>query len=174
MSHPANTKRRTKTLAELIPGCMNDALAAQGFASAEIVTNWPLIVGSELAGRCEPVKLQWPPRGPASNPSGPKPSATLLVRVESAFVLELQHSAAVVIERINRYFGWACVSALRFRQGPVARRSAAVRRDMAADPDTRARVAAVVGEVGDPRLGEALQRLGEAVAVRQSRTFTGR
>jgi hypothetical protein len=166
MSPPAR-RPRIKTLAELVPGCMSDALAAQGFASSEIITNWTTIVGRELGERSEPVKLQWPARGAAANPAAPKPSATLLVRVESAFVLELQHSSGVIIERINRYFGWACVGALRFRQGPVTRQRKAPPRPLQADPDTRRRVAETVGETEDPRLGEALRRLGEAVATRR-------
>jgi hypothetical protein len=171
---PKPPSKKTKTLAELVPGCMSDALAAQGFANADIVNNWPAIVGPQLAGYCQPVKLQWPPRGPASNPAAPRAQAVLLVRVESAFVLELQHSAAVVIERINRYFGWACVGQLRFRQGPVERPRQTRHLPPEIDEATRAHVAAVVGEVADERLGEALRRLGEAVTMRESRKITAK
>ncbi|GGE34791.1 hypothetical protein GCM10007276_10340 [Agaricicola taiwanensis] len=170
MSQPP-TRRKTKTLAELIPGCMSDALAAQGFANADIISNWPAIVGPQLAGYCQPIKLQWPPRGPASNPGAPRPQAVLLVRVESAFVLELQHSAAIVIERVNRYFGWACVGQLRFRQGPIER-AKPPKAPLQADAATKAHVAAMVGDVADERLGDALRRLGEAVTMRESAKIT--
>jgi hypothetical protein len=40
--------------------------------------------------------------------TGPR-AGTLTVRVEGAFALELQHLGPLVIERINRHYGWACV-----------------------------------------------------------------
>lgn len=171
MSNGTPHRKKLRTLAELIPGCMGESLAAQGFANADIINNWPAIVGPQLAGYCQPVKLQWPPRGPASNPGAPRPQAVLLVRVEGAFVLELQHSAAIVIERINRYFGWACVGALRFRQGPIVREPPR-KAPPTADEPTKAKVAGIVGEVEDARLAEALKRLGEAVLTREKRQIT--
>ena len=44
-----------------------------------------------------------------------------MIRVESAFALELQHLAPVVIERVNAYYGWRCIGKLVLKQGPVRR-----------------------------------------------------
>ena len=58
MNKPARTYPRP--LADLINRCLGEAFAKQGFASADIVTHWPEIVGPEVAAHAEPVKLQWP------------------------------------------------------------------------------------------------------------------
>lgn len=156
-THPRPT--RPRPIAELVAGCLGPALAEQGFADAEILTRWPEIAGSELARRASPVKLQWPARR-----GGTAASATLVVRVESAFALELQQQAPVLIERLNAYLGWGCVGTLRLKQGVVARpapRHAALR---PVDAEAEERVRHRVGGIEDRRLAEALVRLGCEVA----------
>lgn len=43
---------------------------------------------------------------------------TLVLRVEGPMALEIQHSADVILERVNRFFGWSAVGKLAFRQAP--------------------------------------------------------
>ncbi len=43
----------------------------------------------------------------------------LVVRTESAFALEMQHLAPIVIERVNTYYGWRCIGRIVLKQGPV-------------------------------------------------------
>lgn len=170
---PKKRPRAARSLAELAPECLGGALKSQGFANAEIVTRWPEIVGPELAECSEPVRLAWPRRGPAADPAAPAPQATLVVRVEGAFALELQHMAAIVVERVNRYFGWACVGGLRFQQGPVRRPAKGASARPPLDPAIRQQVAGLVQGVEEPRLADALRRLGEAVAANKARKLTG-
>ena len=116
------TKRWAQPLADLVDVCLGEALAKQGFAGSDIVRDWPDIVGEALARRSRPLRIAWPrkPSGVGKRSAPPEP-ATLHVRVESAFALELQHQAPLVIERVNAYLGWACVGRLRLEQGPVGR-----------------------------------------------------
>jgi hypothetical protein len=94
---------RARPLADLVGGTLQAVFARQGFAAVDIVSHWEDIVGPELANRTEPMRLVWPRR------DDPDSSGTLTVRVEGAYALELQHLAPAVMERVNRYFGWACV-----------------------------------------------------------------
>jgi hypothetical protein len=110
---------RAKPVAEYIDRCLGPALAAQGFAASDIIAAWPEIIGERLALHTEPLRIVWP-RSVRDDRGEP---ATLVVRVTGAFALELQHSAPVVIERINTYFGWRCIGRLSLRQGPVPRRA---------------------------------------------------
>jgi hypothetical protein len=159
---PVPKKRRvTRTLAELVPGAMGDALAAQGFANGEILLRWADIAGPELAERSEPIRLAWP-RGGKSEGQGREP-ATLHVQVESAFALELQMQSGVIMERINRYFGWRCVGALKLKQGPAGRRKPAAEPEKVLNPEDEARIAKLTSGMEDERLAQALQRLGRAV-----------
>ena len=58
MHKPARTY--PKPLGDMIDRCLGEVFARQGFASSQLVTHWPDIVGDEIAALAEPVKLQWP------------------------------------------------------------------------------------------------------------------
>ena len=65
-----------RPLAELLNKCLGDTFARQGFASREIVTHWPDIVGHDIAAHAEPVRMPWP-----RNLGGTEP-APVVLRVE--------------------------------------------------------------------------------------------
>jgi hypothetical protein len=153
----ANKPTRAKPLADLVGNALQSAFARQGFAAVDIINHWEDIVGPELAGRTEPLKLVWPRR------DDPTSSGMLTVRVEGAYAIELQHLAPIVIERVNRYFGWACIGRLSMRQGPVTRRQR--RRDAPVEPraETVAEVERDLGSFENEDLKSALARLGALV-----------
>jgi len=156
-------RSRAKPLSDLVSRALQSAFARQGFAAVDIVNHWEDIVGPELAGRTEPVRLVWPRR------DDPDSTGTLTVRVEGAYAIELQHLAPVVIERVNRYFGWRCVGRIAIRQGPVVRRVKAP--DLSIEPEAEA-VAEVERDLGsfeNEGLKSALARLGAFVRSRVTR-----
>ena len=154
---------RVKPLAELIEACIGPAFAAQGFASTDILAAWPEIVGERLGRACQPVKLEWP-RRKRTDADGPTESGTLVVRVEGAFALELQHLAPVVIQRINAHYGWACVGKIVLKQDRVGQRGAASA-TRGIDPARRGEVAKAVSAIEDPGLRDALDRRGIATVA---------
>ena len=87
--------------------------------------------------------------------------ATLVLRVEGPAAIEIQHLAGVIVERVNRFFGWQAVGRIAIRQAPLARRP---KRQPAAPPDPEAarRIAESL-EIADEPLRAALGRLGAAV-----------
>ena len=114
-------------------------------------------MGADIAAHCEPERIRWP------RPAGgdlPEPG-TIVLRVEGPSGIEIQHQSAVVLERVNRFFGWHAVGALRLRQAPLARRKAAT--PIARNAEKEARIAASLTEIADDRLRAALARLGAAV-----------
>jgi hypothetical protein len=155
-------KPQARVLADLVGSVIDPVLAKQGFGEADLILNWDDIAGERLAQFCEPIKLQWPPRGRNSFDAAPEP-ATLIVRVESGFALECQHLSPIIIERINSHLGWRCVGRLALRQGPLQRSE---RQKRAASPPTpQAQSAAETATRGieDEPLREALTRLGARV-----------
>jgi hypothetical protein len=94
------------------------AFARYGFASAGLLTDWAAIAGGDLAACTRPERLRWPRH--AREDGGPPQGATLVLRVEGARALDVQFRAAQIVARINAYFGYAAVAALRLVQGPVA------------------------------------------------------
>lgn len=107
-----------RPLAVTLPKVTRKALGGRGLAEGSLMAEWPEIVGETLAARCLPLKLSF---------ADPKRRAegTLTLQVESAWTLELQHLAPQLIERINQSLGYAAVSRLAFRQGPLPGRPAA-------------------------------------------------
>ncbi|NNM73009.1 DUF721 domain-containing protein [Enterovirga aerilata] len=163
--------KRAAPLAEFLETCLAPTVAKQGFSGTDVVVSWPEIVGERLAAYSQPVKVEWPRR---ANPDAPADPSTLVVRVESAFALELQHLAPVIIERVNAFYGWRCVGRLVLKQGPVVRPA---RPEPLPEPGPaeRARAVEAASEVADEGLRGALERLGSAVlaAERRYRGGTG-
>ena len=150
-------KTYPRPLADLINRCLGPAFAKQGFASADIVTHWPEIVGPEIAAHAEPVKLQWSRGGSAQSEPG-----TLVLRVEGPAAIEIQHLSAVILERVNRFFGWRAVDRLALRQAPLTHR-ARTRAAPGPSPEAVADVAATLPDIADEELRAALARLGAAI-----------
>ena len=158
MNKPTKTRKsQPRPLADLVGACVADAFARQGFASVELVTHWDDIVGPEIAAHAEPMKLQWSRQVPED-----AEPATLVLRVEGPAAIEIQHLAGVVVERVNRFFGWQAIGRIAIRQAPLMRRgqeapppAARCRRRRGGSPR--------VSDIADEPLRAALGRLGAAV-----------
>ena len=151
-------RSQPKLLSQIVGKTIADAFARQGFASTGLVIHWAEIVGAEVAAHAEPLRMQWPRRVHEDDPE----PATLILRVEGPVALEIQHLSGVIIERVNRFFGWRAVGRIAIRQAPLARRPEK-RRPAPPDPALVARLAAAMPEIADDGLREALARLGAAV-----------
>ena len=155
-----NTPRRgfPRPLSAIAGATLNDALKRQGFASTEIVARWADIVGAEVAAHSEPLKINWP----RQNDEQTAEPATLVLRVEGPAAIEIQHLSAVILERVNRFFGWRAVGRLALRQAPLRRR-APKPVPPPPDPAVAARIAEGLPQVEDESLRQALARLGAAI-----------
>jgi hypothetical protein len=155
-------KTGAKPLAELVEPFLQPIMAAQGFASVDLVTGWAELVGPPLDAHTQPLKLEWPRRKRSNEAGLEGGAATLVLRVESAFALDVQHRVPVLIERINARYGWRCVDKIVIKQGPVEHRQPP-------KPPARPSEAIIhaaemrVGAVTDSGLREALVRLGAGV-----------
>ena len=137
----------------------SDAYAKQGFAARELVTRWAEIAGPEVAAHSEPLKIQWP-RPVEGQPQEP---ATLVLRVEGPMALEIQHTSDVILQRVNRFFGWSAVGRLALRQAPLSRRRDPPAASRAPDAAAVAKVAETLSSVEDEELRAALARLGASI-----------
>ncbi|MFQ5467602.1 MAG: DUF721 domain-containing protein [Kiloniellaceae bacterium] len=152
-----------RVLAATIPRVTRRALGRRGFAEAGLVTEWPNIVGDEIAAVCIPRKLSHPR-------PGHRDSGTLTVRVDAGAALEIQHLEPVLVERINSYFGYRAVARLRLLQAPV---SAPDTRRRPPEPKPRGEASddsaldSRIESVEDSDLRAALARLGWAVRDRR-------
>jgi hypothetical protein len=150
-------KSQLRPLSDLLHKTLGQAFAKQGFASTEIVTRWTEIVGAEIADYSQPEKIQW---SRARAGQAPEPGR-LVLRVEGPTAVEIQHLSGVILERVNRFFGWQAVGAIGLRQAPLRRRPRPDR--PGPDPESAARIKAGLSDIEDEKLRDALARLGAAI-----------
>lgn len=135
---------------------------ARGFATATLLSEWPAIMGAELAQFTAPDRVLWPRRQPEGEdkavPKGWRPEgATLILRVEGPRAIEVQHRADKIIERVNTYFGYRAVTELRILQAPVG--STKRRSPPPPEPKT-AEIPEIAAAIEPEGLRRALSRLG--------------
>ena len=166
-------QRRATPLGELVTGALTAACRKRGFATATLAVHWPDIVGARTAAHTEPERMIWPRReGPQDQSAG---GATLVVRVDPAVAVVLQHDAPRLIERVNAAFGWPVVARIKFTQlhrrtprpAPPALPAAATDADRSRAAATLAGGSAGAAAAPSDRLGRALVRLGANVHARR-------
>ncbi|HKO08155.1 MAG TPA: DUF721 domain-containing protein [Alphaproteobacteria bacterium] len=160
-----------RSLAQLLPKLTRAVMGKRGFAEAGLLTDWPAVVGQDIAAKALPERLDFP--------RGERSEGTLHLRVEGAWALAFQHLEPQLLERINAYFGYRAVSRLKLHQGPLPRRAetpppgtapSAVEKSGAAAA-AEAGLAEELAAVENPALRAALARLSQAL---QSGTQAGK
>ena len=127
-----------------------------GFAHAELLRRWPEIVGDELSRWCEPERIKWPR---TASESSQKMGGTLVIRAAPGRGLELQHAAPMILDRVNRYYGYGAVGQVRINQGSSALKA---RSPPMVKPSPQP-VRPLAG-IADDSLRAALERLGSHVS----------
>ncbi len=153
-----------KVVGMLLPALTKKAFERYGFPAAAILTDWPAIVGADLAAYTAPERLRWP-KGQAEEgdetAAGKNLAAVLVLRVDGARSLDIQYRKAQLIDRINAYFGFRAVADLRIIQAPV---TAAVAKAGARVRPPVPKPLSIDG-VADEALRAALGKLGGNVAA---------
>ncbi len=126
----------------LVPALTRPAFSRKAPASAQLMLDWPAIVGPALARVTEPRRLS---------------AGTLTIACSGPIAMELQHMAIEVIHRINAHLGQATVRSLRFMQ--VADQGTLAPRPLPS-PRTLAQAEAAVGDMPPGPLRDVLVSLG--------------
>ncbi len=141
----------------MVSKMVRQAFWRRGFSEPALVTQWPSIVGAELARRTVPLKVVFPRKE--------RTRGTLHIKVDGPFAVELQHIAPLVIERLNAYYGYAALQGLALHQAPVEAHPGRQEDGTPADgagPD-RAPPQASIVEIEDRGLRAALRRLERTI-----------
>ncbi|HVF94925.1 MAG TPA: DciA family protein [Sphingomonas sp.] len=151
----APRQNRARAVSELLPSIGGAAFKRFGFVQSSIVSRWSEIVGERWAGASVPESIRFPP--------GKKAEGVLTLTVRGAHAPMMQHIAPEIVERVNRFFGYAAVAKIQIRQGEVA---APVKR---APPVERAPMPVELGHglkgIADPELRAVLESLAAGVAA---------
>ncbi|WP_439814068.1 DUF721 domain-containing protein [Zavarzinia sp. CC-PAN008] len=156
---PATRFQGPRPLGACVAPVIAPAARRQGFAQVELLSRWPAIVGERMGRSTAPVKLAWP--------RGREEGATLHIVATGTAALELQHSAGVLLERINAYLGFRAVERLAMAQGYAGRAPARPPR-AAPSPASTAQAADLAAKVQPGPLRDALARLGAEVLQTES------
>ena len=155
-SKDSKRNRGARPVAASLPKISAKAIGKRGFAEATLITEWDKVVGRRLARVSQPEKLVFP--------SGQRKNGTLHIRVQGGVATELQHLEPLVVEQINSHFGYGAVGKLRLSHAPLRQTPSPPKyRRHTPDSKQRAALAAILDEVEDDELQEALERLGAAM-----------
>jgi hypothetical protein len=136
-----------------------------GFVQGAVVSRWAEIVGERYARVSTPESIRFP--------TGKKSGGTLTLHVEGAHAPLIQHLGPLIIERVNRFFGYEAVDKVAFRQGRAARPPSNVQRPATApvpkelgeglrriaDPELRTVLESLAGKLAGSRGKPAVDRL---------------
>ncbi len=127
-----------------------------------LVTNWADIVGPELAGKTQPVKIRYI----KSKQAGKKSTASLDIAAPTSEATVLHYQKDLILQRVNQIFGGDWVTAIRFV--PLAANSAlgeakAPKPRKPLTADEKQHLSTMLENVEDPDLMEKLKNLGKAI-----------
>jgi hypothetical protein len=150
-----------KTLGKEFRELTRQSFARYGFAYAELLAQWPAIVGERLSAYCEPQRIKWPRAGDDER----KMDGTLVIIAMPGRSLDLQHEIPHIIERINGFYGYGAIGSVRIVQGNLTQKTP--KPALPVLPEARvAALEARLAIVEDPDLKEALRRLGTGALAR--------
>lgn len=153
-----------------VPKLTSKVFEKYGFHSAEIMTDWARIAGADVAQWSEPERIRWPratsaaPDGEAERPKG----AILVLRVKPARALEIEYKSGEIIDRINRYFGYRAIDALKILQAPLTRPAAPSEPPARVSAPAHAAPPPVLETVGEDGLKAALTKLWASIAAERA------
>lgn len=148
---------RARTVAELLPEVGGVAFRRFGFVQSSVVTRWAEIVGPRFAEVSIPESIRFP--------RGEKAKGTLHLVVRGAHGPMMQHIVPEIVERVNRFFGYAAVAKVVMRQGDVARPPAPAPAPVVAPREVPAEIGASLRAIGDPELKAVLSALAASMAA---------
>jgi hypothetical protein len=154
-----------RAVADLLPAVGGAAFKRYGFVQSGIVTRWAEIVGARYASVSSPESIRFPP--------GKKAEGVLTVAVKGAHAPMMQHIAPEIVERVNRFFGYAAVARLVLKQGNVAPRPSRVAPPSLRAIEPPAALGAGLRAIADPELRAVLSALAAGVAATRGPPIVG-
>jgi hypothetical protein len=105
---------RPRSTGELVGAVGDQSFRRFGFVQSSIVSRWGEIVGERYGKVSSPESIRFP--------AGKKAGGVLTLLVDGAHAPLIQHLTPMIVERVNRFFGYAAVNRIVFKQGkpPVA------------------------------------------------------
>jgi hypothetical protein len=144
-----------RRMGEMLPDVGGTAFRRFGFVQSSIVSRWKEIVGEKYAIVSAPESIRFP--------MGKRADGVLTLTVTGAHAPMMQHVVPVIIERVNRFFGYLAVARVVIRQGEVERSAARTpRMELVPMP---VELGDSLRTIADPELKAVLESLARGVAT---------
>ncbi len=155
---------RARSVSEIVPDVGRVAFRRFGFVQSSVVSRWSEIVGARYALISAPESIRFPP--------GKRADGVLTLAVAGAHAPMMQHVGPTIIERVNRFFGYAAIARVNIRQGEI------IPPKPRAQPITQVAIPVELGEslrtVADPELKAVLEALARGVAAATTLPIMGK
>ena len=146
---------RARAAGELIGDVGGQSFRRFGFVQHSIVSRWGEIVGQRYSKVSSPESIKFP--------AGKKVGGVLTLLVDGAHAPLIQHLTPMIIDRVNRFFGYAAINRIVFRQGkqpaPAPRPERPQLRPVPKELGEGLR------EIADPELRHCLESLAAQIAA---------
>ncbi len=144
---------RPRSAGELVGDVGDRSFRRFGFIQGAIVSRWAEIVGERYAKVSSPESIRFP--------TGRKAGGALTLLVDGAHAPLIQHLTPVIIDRVNRFFGYAAVNRIVFRHGkPVLPQPKLRRPQLRPVPKE---LGEGLREIADPELRACLESLAAQI-----------
>lgn len=126
-----------------------------GFVQHSIVSRWAEIVGERYSKVSCPESIKFP--------AGKKAGGVLTLLVDGAHAPLIQHLTPMIVDKVNRFFGYAAINRIVFRQGkPPAPAPKHERPQLRPVPKE---LGEGLREIADPELRHCLESLAAQIAA---------
>jgi len=154
---------RPRSAGELVGAAGDRSFRRFGFIQSSIVSRWQEIVGERYAKVSSPESIRFP--------TGRKGGGALTLLVDGAHAPLIQHLAPMIMERVNRFFGYEAINRVIFRQGKPPLAPPSVKR-----PQLRPvpkEIGEGLREIADPELRACLESLAAQIAATSGAPLPG-
>jgi hypothetical protein len=146
---------RPRAAGELVGSVGDQSFRRFGFVQSSIVSRWAEIVGERYSKVSSPESIRFP--------AGKKGGGVLTLLVDGAHAPLIQHLTPMIVERVNRFFGYAAINRIVFRQGkPPAPTPRPSRPELRPVPKE---LGEGLREIADPELRACLESLAARIAA---------
>jgi len=146
---------RTRAAGDLVGDIGGQSFRRFGFVQSSIVSRWSEIVGERYARVSSPESIRFP--------AGKRAAGVLTLLVDGAHAPLIQHLTPMIVDRVNRFFGYAAINRIVFRQGKAPAPAERPQR-----PELRPvpkELGEGLREIADPELRQCLESLAAQIAA---------
>jgi len=146
---------RARAAGELVGDIGGQSFRRFGFVQHSIVSRWGEIVGERYARVSCPESIKFP--------AGKKAGGVLTLLVDGAHSPLIQHLTPMIVDKVNRFFGYAAINRIVFRQGKPPQATPKPQR-----PQLRPvpkELGEGLREIADPELRHCLESLAAQIAA---------